>query len=171
MANIYDSQLLAYQAVLSIPMEVLMLEIYDRIEDKDANTYATMSLLNLGSYFATLGLAKSIYNAIHQNSSLDKTITGNYYHSPFTSYLYKKQTKHNEDSEIFEKGKLQDQLNDKVQREPVYSEKYMQLLWLLGAAKATYGTIESPIQNPIGKLLYGLSQPTSVILRDSKKLK
>ena len=170
MDNTYDSKLLAYQALLSVPTEVLMLEIYDRIDQKDANTYAVMSLLNIGSYFATLGLAKSIYNAIHKNTSTDKTLTENYYLSPFTNYLYNKQTKHNESSTIFEKGKLQDRLNEKIQNEPVYSEKYMQISWLLYAVKTTYATIENPIQNPFGKLLYGLTQPTSVVLRDNKKL-
>ena len=65
---------------------------------------------------------------------------------------------------------MQDQLNEKVQNEPIYSEKYMQISWLLAAAKITYATIENPIQNPLGKLLYGLTQPTAVVLRDNKKL-
>lgn len=170
MGNTYDSKLLAYQALLSVPAEVFMLEIYDKIDQKDANTYVAMSLLNIGSYFATLGLAKSIYNAIHKNTSTDKTLTENYYLSPFTRYLYGKQTKQNEKAVIFEKGKVQDRLNEKVQNEPIYSEKYMQTLWLLYGTKTTYATIESPIHNPFGKLLYGLTQPTSVILRDNKKL-
>jgi hypothetical protein len=170
MDNTYDSQLFAYQALLSIPAEVLMLEIYDRMDQKDNNTYAAMSLLNIGSYFATLGLAKSIYSAIHQNTPIDKASTGNYYLSPFTYYLYGKQTKQNKNSDVFEKGKRQDRLNDKVQSEPAYSERYMQIAWLLYAAKTTYATIESPIENPLGKLLYGLSQPISVMLRDRKKL-
>ena len=135
MDNTYDSKLLMYQALLSIPTEVLMLEIYDKIDQKDTNTYAAMSLLNIGSYFATLGLAKSIYNSIHKNTSTDKTLTENYYLSPFTSYLYHKQTKQNESSAIFEKEKLQDQLNEKVQNEPIYSEKYMQISWLLACSK------------------------------------
>ena len=68
MDNTYDSKLLMYQALLSIPTEVLMLEIYDKIDQKDTNTYAAMSLLNIGSYFATLGLAKAytiLYIKIH----------------------------------------------------------------------------------------------------------
>ena len=51
MDNSYDSRLLAYQTLLSIPVEVFMLEIYDRMDQKDINTYAAMSLLNMGSYF------------------------------------------------------------------------------------------------------------------------
>ncbi len=169
MDNTYDSKLIAYQAILSIPTEVLMLEIYDKMVQKDANTYAAISLLNIGSYFATLGVAKSIYNAIHKSTSTDKPLNENYYLSPFTNYLYSKQTKHNESATIFEKGKLQDRLNEKVQNETAYSEKYMQASWLWYAAKITYATIESPIQNPVGKVLYGLTQPLSIVLRDSKK--
>ena len=38
---------------------------YDRMDQKDINTYAAMSLLNMGSYFATLGVAKTLYGSIH----------------------------------------------------------------------------------------------------------
>lgn len=170
MDNSYDSRLLAYQTLLSIPVEVFMLEIYDRMDQKDINTYAAMSLLNMGSYFATLGVAKTLYSSIHKNEPLDKTLAQNHYLSPFSNYLYGKQTKQNQNSPITEKGKLQDHLNEKIQHEPTYSERYMQTAWLMFAAKTTYATIKSPFQNPFGKLLYGLTQPVSVILRDNKNL-
>jgi hypothetical protein len=37
--------------------------------------------------------------------------------------------------------------------------------------KSAYSTMQSPIENPLGKLLYGLTQPLAVTLRDSGVLK
>lgn len=168
--NLFDTRLLIYQALLAIPAEVLMLEIYDKIEKKDANTYSVMSLLNLGSYVGSLAIAKGVYHALHKDDAISKDDTV-FYLSPLSDYLYASQLKQIEKGEVFEKGSKEDKLNERMLKEPRYSEKYMQTAWTLYGLKSAYSTMQSPIENPLGKLLYGLTQPLAVTLRDSGVLK
>jgi hypothetical protein len=168
--NLFDSRLLIYQALLAIPSEVLMLEIYDRIQTKDANTYSVMSLLNLGSYIGSLAIAKGLYHALHKDSPIRKEDHA-FYLSPLSEYLYSNQLKRIQKEEVFKKGSKEDKLNERMAKEPVYSEKYMQLAWSLYGLKTAYATMNSPVKNPLGKLLYGLTQPLAVTLKDSGAIK
>lgn len=166
--NRFDTKLLAYQALLSVPTQVLILDIYDKIEVKDANTYMMMSLLNLGAALGTAAVAKSIYSRIHKDAKYDNT---DFHLSPLSQYIYSRHRADIQEQALFNQGAQNAKLDEMVEREPAYSTGYMQAVYSTYGAKAAYATLNSPLANPFAKLLYGLSQPLSIVLRDSGKLR
>lgn len=169
MNSYYDSRLFIYQALLEIPAQVLMLDLYDKLDDLSKAKYPIMSTVNLGSSLLTLMAAKALYSTIHSSFIPDKG--SRFYISPTSKYLYDKV----QDDIINSPSRVIDQkaknLEFILDSSDAYSENYYNLTYGYLGSKFAYSFMESSqIQNPLLRSLYALSQPLSVILKDNGKL-
>lgn len=168
MSNKYDAKLFLYQSLLEIPMQVALLETYRQLDEKNFKVYGIMALLNLGGYLASVRIAQAIYDQLHTVSDDPNT---SYFVSPFTEHSYNiafEKYKDNVQSNGTEAGSS---LNSYLEKAPAYSKMYMDLAAVSSAARVGYGFISSQSNNPLVALLYGLTQPISVVMDDAGLLK
>jgi len=171
MSEYYDARLMLYRGIVEIPLQVLMLDVYSKLGKKNINTYATMSLLGIGSNLLSDKLGQSLFRGLHRNSvhiPLDNT---EYYTDLKTKYFYdhtvkgisKKYSKHQD--------LLQEEAQQILSDAPRFSKGYLQAQWALAASNVSYKTLSANKGNIIYNLIYGFSQPMCVVLKDSGKLK
>ena len=165
----FDIRLLLYQSILELPVQVVMLDIYNRLPPKEAQTYLAMAALNIGSYFGCLRLAQTIYEGIHKNQASKDSTT--YYVSPLAEHRYNVAYENYTHNVQAGTDPSRTPLDDILENNPAYSKAYMDSSVLAYSAKSTYGALNSPYQSYIGSILYGLSQPLCVLLEDSKNIK
>lgn len=171
MSEYYDSKLYLYQGLIDLPLQVLMLDIYDKIGHKQLESYLAMAVLGLGSSLLSDKLGKGMYHTIHRNSVNTPQQGTRYYSDLRTKHFYD----HTVSSITKEVPKKQDILQEQaleiLKQAPAYSENYTKIWWGGWAASTTYKTLSAQKSNIVYDILYGLTQPLSVALKDSGKLK
>jgi len=163
----YDTKLLAYQGVLEIPFQVMMYDLYGKLQP-NSSTYAAMSILNLGLWTLNQKISAELYNAMHPTSP-QKNI--DYYVSFLTEYNYKHLEKNTVNIPIGDRNDYSKKTNQILVQAPAYSKGYFDGKLGAYALKSAYGTLVNynKSKNALGSLAYGLSQPLAVILRDAKR--
>ena len=169
MNRYYDSKLFLYQAVLEIPAQVLMLDLYNNLDNLSKVKYPVMSTVNLGSTLLTLIAAKGIYNAFHNTLSPEPDTQ--YYISPTSKYLYDKLSQTAINSPSSELDAQSKKLDFILDESDAYSESYYNLTYGYLGSKVAYSFFESTkMSNPLIRALYAFSQPLAVILKDQGKI-
>ena len=166
MAKTYDARLYLYQALIDLPAQVLMHDMYKRTGTRDVKTYGIMTLVGLGSSLMSLKGGQVIYDTLHKNEQPDANTE--YFVSPITEHTYNvnfERYKHN----VQPGG--QDPLKKYLDNATSYSKGYMDLATTSIFGRAAYGTLSADTSNLAYALLYGLTQPLCVILEDSGKIK
>jgi len=166
MAKTYDVRLYLYQALIDLPVQVLMHDMYKRAGAGDFATYSVMTLVGLGSALMSLKGGQVVYDLLHEDARPDPNTE--YFVSPITEHTYDvnfERYKHN----VQPGG--QDPLKKYLDDATSYSKGYMDLATASIFGRVAYGTISADTRNPAYALLYGLTQPLCVILEDSGKLK
>lgn len=165
----FDSRLFLYQSLLGLPAQVLMLDTYEKLGEKNTKTYAAMALLNVGSAIACVKLGSKIYDILHKGD-ISGTPGTEYYVSPFVAHTYDTEFRAYENN--VNSGSGQDNpLAELLEASPAYSKAYMQLSYAQFAAKVAYGAMTADTSNPLTALAYGASQPVCVLLKDAGALK
>lgn len=164
----YDARLLLYQSLAEIPAQVLMLETYRNIGQKDPKVYGMMALLNLGSYLASVKIGQSIFKTLHSTEASPETP---YFVSLFTEHSYNVSFEKYKNNVHAGSAGGSDPLAEYLSSAPAYSKTYMDMAVLSSAAKISYGLVSSESKNPLYALLYGLTQPLCVMLDDAGVLK
>jgi hypothetical protein len=170
----YDLRLLIYQGLVSLPIEVLMLDTYSTLKEKDFKSYLAMGLLNAGSTLACLELGKVLYGLFHDTHLENRDVLDvELYASPINFTHYKYFTKDWRDTDLFKAQGTpkDDKLLQYLDSQPSFTDAYMKAVYGIYGAKVGYGAGVAPTSNVLGKALYALSQPLAVILRDSGKIK
>lgn len=169
----FDVKLLIYQSLIAIPTQVALLGVYEKLPQKSTNSYITMSLLNLGALSMQNILSKELYNLFHATSSTNESSIPPEarFYSPLTNFNYSFAYETIQTLPPSMQANAKAKLLKLLEKEPVYSENYLDIALLLFTAYSTFGFLNAPQNNLIGKLLYGLTQPTSVVLKDSGKIK
>ena len=163
----YDTKLLAYQAGLEIPLQVMMYDLYGKLQP-NLTTYTAMGFVNLGLWLANQKLSTALYNATQSTQHQKDT---DYYVSFITEYNYKHLKDQTQNIPIADRSEYLKKL-DTIQREaPAFSSSYFNLKLGAYALKSTYGAMlyYSKSKNPIGAIAYGLTQPLAVVLKDAKR--
>jgi hypothetical protein len=148
-----------------------MLDVYNKLGKKNINSYATMSVLGLGSRILSEKLGQSLFRGLHRETLYHPEENTKYYVSLTTRYFYDHTVKG-----IYKSSpKKQDILHEEAQQilgsAPLFSEMYVQSAWALDAANVSYKTLSANKGNFIYDLIYGLTQPLCVALKDNGTLK
>lgn len=162
----YDVRLGLYQTLFEVPSQVLISEVYEKLGKGKPSSYAVCSLLGIGAFLGSLSAAKLTYELIHGAEGLKADPDTNYYVSPLAEYLHDYNIKAYENASPENKNKYLQASTDILKQAPAYSQTYMSLAYCALATKSAYGTLNSGQTNPLYALLYGLSQPVSVLLAD-----
>lgn len=171
MSEYYDSKLYLYQGLIDLPLQVLMLDIYDKIGHKQLESYLAMAALGLGSSLLSEKLGKGVYHTLHPTSVNTPQQGTRYYSDLRTKYFYD-YTVSSIAKEVPKKQDiLQEQALEILKQAPTYSENYTKLWWGIWAASTTYKTLSAQKNNVLYDILYGLTQPLSVALKDNGTLK
>jgi len=165
----FDTRLLIYQSLLEIPAQVMMVDTYERLGERDVKSYIAMALLGVGSSIACVKLAGMLYENLHKDS-LQGSPDTEYYISPFAAHTYDAEFSAYNHS-VSSRGGQEHPLSDFLREAPAYSKNYIQLSSAQIAAKCAYGTLQADTKNPLIALLYGMSQPLGVILKDAGVVK
>lgn len=165
MSNRYDARLLIYQALLEVPAQVLLLDAYQRLGEKNAKSYGAMALLGLGSSIMSKFLAEQIYSRVHKPEP-----GGKYFVSPLTAHTYDIAYE-NYINRVHSQSSQEPPPDNILKSANAYSKTYMDIATVSSLTKFTYGTLSSESSNPLYALLYGVTQPMSVILKDQGRLK
>lgn len=171
MSEYYDSKLYFYQGFINLPMQVLMLDIYEKIGEKQFESYLAMSALGLGSYLLSERLAKGLYNTIHKDSVHTPEAGVRYYSDLRTKHFYDHTVKTIAREIPKKQDILQEQALEILKQAPAYSEGYTNMWWGAWSALATYKSLSAKKQNILYDILYGLTQPICVALKDEGTLK
>jgi len=168
----YDARLLLYQGLISLPLEILMLDTYSTLKQKEFKSYLLMGALNIGTTISALELGKILYAYFHETNvenlaSKDVDV----YISPIRASHYAYFTNSKSTSNIHLQPKREDKLLQKIQDAPLFTEAYMNLVYTLFGVKVGYGLGASSSPNIFSKALYALSQPLAVTLKDSGRLR
>jgi len=163
----FDSRMLTYQTMVNLPLQYAQLSMYEDLEDIGNQKYVCTALTNLGAVLLSTRAAQDIFSWIHGLQSAQKDTT--YIVSPFTEYIYDHTNASLKNVHPANRQNTRDSVKNIMETAPKYSAAYMNTNVFafvcsaaLGAAVANRKLKMSPIQ----ALAYGLSQPTSVILRD-----
>ena len=165
----FDSRLFLYQSLLELPAQVLMLDIYEKLGERDTASYAVMTLLNAGSAIACVKLGSALYETLHKKDISGSSDT-EYYVSPFVAHTYDAEFTAYENNVNSGNGQG-NPLAEFLDRSPAYSKRYMQLSYAQLAAKSAYGAMSASTSNPLAAVAYGVSQPLCVLLKDAGVLK
>ena len=164
----YDLRLLVYQTLLDLPVQVLAAETYEKLGKGRTSAYIAMSLLGIGATLASAKLGRGVYRVLHGENGLQAQPNTKYYVSPLTEYLVSHNAK--VDSNALTKEKIQslEKSLALLKDAPAYSSRYMQTAYSLGLAKVLFATLASPAQidRSYMRLLYGVTQPLGVVLKD-----
>jgi len=162
----YDIRLLLYQSIAEIPFQVLMLDLFEKMEKRRA-TYAALALVNLGVSIASLKLGRGVYSLFH-DAQIPQNPNDRYYVAPTSQYLYTHNKKQVDSIPKEHREEYLEFLNRVLAQAPAYSKAYLELQFGAFAAKTAFGA-GAYLQNspsPAYALLYGLTQPLSVILKE-----
>jgi hypothetical protein len=162
----YDTRLIAYQGLLEIPLQVLMYDVYKKL-DPNFTTYATMSLLNLGAWALNHKISTQMYYALHNTAPQKNTP---YYVSFMTEYNYNHLKNNTDKIPISDRAEYTKKVDAILKQAPAYTQRTLDLQMGAYALKSAYGALVKYNQskNAIGSLAYGLTQPLAVILKDAK---
>ena len=156
----YDAKLIPYQVAFEVVAQVMMYDLYSKLDQKALSSYAVMGLLNAGASLGTVELSKAVYRLFHDESERD--LNTEYFVSPITKGVYDFNLKQSSS------GKSKEILDTILRQAPAYSKTNMNLFYTSVAAKSTYGFLNAPPKmNSFLKALYGISQPLAVILKDN----
>ena len=150
---------------MEVPTQVLLLDAYQRLGEKNAKSYGIMALLGLGSSLMNKFLAEQIYNRVHTSD-----LGGRYFVSPLTAHTYDVAYE-NYINRVHSESPQEASPDNVLKSANAYSKTYMDIATVSSIAKFTYGTLSSQSSNPLYALLYGITQPMSVILKDQGKIK
>lgn len=169
----FDIKLLIYQSLISIPTQVALLGVYDKLPQKHTNTYLVMALLNAGALSMQNILGKELYSFFHSTSSTNQLTIApeSRFYSPITNFNYRFMEDIIKSLPPSLQAKAKSKLLKSLEKEAIYSENYLNLAMLLFSAYSTFGVLNAPQSNPLAKLLYGITQPTAIVLKDSGKIK
>jgi len=167
----FDSRLLIYQTLAATPLQILQLALYDDLKDLGDSKYIAVALTNLGSSLLSFRAAKDIYSWVYGAENAQKGTT--YMVSPFTEYLFD-YTKNNWlNVHPIERNELRKAADDLLATAPKYSASYVNTNIAFYAASAILGyavAYKNLNMSPIKSIMYGLTQPTSVVLKDAQKV-
>ena len=171
MSEYYDARLMLYRGIVEIPLQVLMLDVYNKLGKKDINTYATMSLLGIGSALLSEKLGQSLFRGLHRNSVHEPLENTEYYTDLKTKYFYDHTVKGISKKSLKQQDLLQEEAQLILSSAPLFSKGYLQAHWALAASNASFKILSAKKGNILYDVIYGLSQPMCVALKDSKKIK
>jgi len=169
----YDLKTLLNFAIIDGTLQYLILDLYKSLKtDTERNAlliYISTAVLNLGNIALSDMLARSISDKLNQNKY---EVGTTYTLAPSAEYLQKyrdyliSETKTKEGQEAIRK-----RASDVLNKQPKYSSKYVKAEALFYGATAAFGFLVKKNQGSsiINSLLYGLTQPTAIILEDAKK--
>jgi len=163
----FDSRMLMYQSMVNMPLQYAQLSLYDDLEDIGAQKYVCTALTNAGSMLLSTKAAKDIYTWLYgqQQAAPDTS----YMVSPFTEYLYD-HTKNNLKSvHPSLRQNVRDSAKSFLEESPKYSLTYSNTIVATYVCSAILGIAVAKNKlkmSPIAAVLYGLTQPTSIILKD-----
>jgi len=161
----YDLRLLVYQTLLEIPAQVLAAETYEKLGKGKFSSYLAMGILGVGASLACAKLGRGAYLLLHGDKALERQPDLTYYVSPLTEYLVTHNFKEGlslTSSQVVALERSKRLLEDA----PAYSKGYMQAAYTSAFGKLAYSTAASPQRNTVLKVLYGVSQPLGVVLKD-----
>lgn len=171
MSEYYGSKLYFYQGFINLPMQVLMLDIYGKIGEKRFESYLAMSALGLGSYLLSERLAKGLYSTIHKDK-VHTPETGVRYYSDLRTKQFYDHTINKISREIPKKQDiLQEHALEILKQAPAYSEGYTNMWWGALSALTAYKSLSAKKENIFYDIVYGLTQPICVVLKDEGILK
>jgi len=171
MSEYYDARLLLYSEILNVPLQVLMLDVYNKLGKKNINAYAAMSVLGFGSQVLSAKLGQSIFRGVHKDTLYLPKESTNYYADLRTRYFYDHIVKGIYKSSHKKQDILLEEAQQILSSAPLFSEGYAQAMWALGAAYVSYKTLSANKGNIVYDLIYGLTQPICVVLKDNGTLK
>ena len=163
----FDNRMFAYQTMVNLPLQYAQLSMYEDLEDIGGQKYVCTALTNVGAILLSTRAAQDIFSWVHGLQEAKKDTT--YIVSPFTEYIYDHTYSTLKSVHPAERQATRDSVKKVMQSAPKYSASYMNTnvfsfvcSAVLGVAVANRKLKMSPIQ----AIAYGLSQPTSVILKD-----
>ncbi len=171
MSEYYDARLMLYRGMVEIPLQVLMLDVYNTLGKKNINVYATMSVLGLGSAMLSEKLGQSLFRGLHRSTLHAPLENTNYYADLKTRYFYDHTVKGISEESPVQQDILQEEAQRILSLAPLFSERYTQYSWAVMAANIAYKTLSAKKGNLFYDVLYGFTQPLCVALKDSGKLK
>ena len=165
-AHKYDIRLLLYQSIVDIPFQILMLDLFEKMEKRPA-TYTALAAINLGTAIASLKLGRGVYNLLH-DAQTPQNPNEKYYVAPTSQYLYNHNIKQVDQIPKDRREEYVKFLDKVLAQAPAYSKGYLNVVSGAFAMKAAFGAAsylqKSP--HPVYALLYGLTQPLSVVLKE-----
>tara|TARA_B100001057_G_scaffold491261_1_gene581119 strand:- start:1118 stop:1630 length:513 start_codon:yes stop_codon:yes gene_type:complete len=165
----YDLRLLMYQTLLEIPAQVLAAETYEKMGKGRFSSYLAMSVLGIGASLACAKLGRGAYQILHGDKALEREPGTPYYVSPLTEYLVTHNFKEGESLTADNISALE-RSKKLLEDAPAYSKGYMQAAYTSVFGKVAYSTAASEQSNLFLKVLYGVSQPLGVVLKDQEVL-
>lgn len=171
MSEHYDARLVLYKGIVDLPLQVLMLDIYNKLGDKNINVYVTMALLGIGSDLLSDKIGQGVFRGLHKDTLYEPLENTEYYTDLKTRYFYDHTVKGISRKSPKQQDLLQEEAQHILQEAPLFSKSYLQTSWGLQAANVAYKTLSAKKGNIFLDLIYGLSQPMCVALKDDGKLK
>lgn len=164
----FDIRLLMFQALAYTPSQVLQLSLCDDLKDMGDQRYIVTAITNLGLNLLAYRVGKDIFSWTYGIEPASPNTT--YMVSPATEYLIDYTKTNITNLHPQERPGMKTDAQDMLSDAPKYSATYVNTNVAAYSASAILGIItahKNLKMSPIKSLLYGLTQPTSVILKDS----
>jgi hypothetical protein len=163
----YDTKLIAHQAVSELPLQVLMYELYGKLP-QTTSAYVAMGLIGLGSTIVSDKAGEALYRALQEPSAEPGE---DYFVSKRAEWTYNHLVAHSQTQPPQRALELKKRADHVLAQAPAYTETYHRVRWGLFAAKCTAGAMMtySRTGSLLGAVLYGLTQPLAVIVKDSER--
>jgi len=170
----YDLKTLMNFAVIDGTLQYLILDLYKSLKQEEDRTallvYVSTALLNLGAIAFSDMLARLVSDTLDHNRYEEGTV---YTLAPSAEYLERysdhliSETKTKE-----EQSAILKRTSDILNNQPKYSSKYVKTETFFYGAMVAFGFLVKRREGSsiINSVVYGMTQPTSVILEDSKHI-
>lgn len=168
----YDLKTLLNFAVIDGTLQYLILDLYKSLKKDEDRTalliYVSTALLNLGTLALSDMLARLVSDTLDHNRHEEDTT---YTLAPSAEYL-KRYSDYlvSEAKTKEEQSAIQKRASDIVNAQPKYSSKYVKTETFFYGTMVAFGFLVKRREGAsiINSALYGLTQPTSIILDDAK---